>query len=104
MTFRITRLDDAQGPVLKVDGWLQAEGLPDLEREIWGVCGVGSAGLGLDLGGLRQADDASLCLLRRLVLGGARLIDCPPYLALRLSSAAGPQGHEASGPAADRGV
>ena len=104
MTFRITRLDDAQGPVLKVDGWLQAEGLPDLEREIGRVWVAGPAGLGLDLGGLRQADDASLWLLRRLLLGGARLIDCPPYLALRLSSAAGPQGHEAPGPAADRGA
>jgi hypothetical protein len=42
--------------------------------------------------------------LRRLLLGGARLIDCPPYLALRLSLAASPQGHEVPGPAADRGA
>lgn len=105
MTFRITRLKDSQGPVLKVDGWLQAEGLPDLEREIGGAQSPGSAGLGLDLGGLRQADEASLSLLRRLVQEGARVIDCPPYLALRLATPAGPHGQqEAPGPAPDRGV
>lgn len=104
MTFRITRLKDSRGPVLKVAGWLQAEGLPELEREIAGARSPGPAGLGLDLGGLRQADEASLCLLRRLVQEGARLIDCPPYLELRLATAAGPQGHEAPGPAPDRGA
>jgi hypothetical protein len=34
-------------------------------------------------------------LLRRLVADGARLTNCPPYLALRLNAAARPEDHGA---------
>ena len=98
MTFRITRLDDPKGPRLKVDGWLEAEGLSDLEKEVEHACGDPSAGLTLDLAGLRHADEAAAVLLRRLAAGGARLIDCPPYLALRLAAPAGPDGRGRVGP------
>ncbi len=95
MTFRITRLDDHRQTVLTVDGWLEAEGLPDLERELDRARGVSPAGLILDLSGLRQADEAAVELLRRLAAGGARLTNCPPYLALRLAAPASRKRHEA---------
>jgi ABC-type transporter Mla MlaB component len=95
MTFRITRLDDHRQTVLKVDGWLEAEGLPDLERELDRARRVSLAGLTLDLSGLRQADEAAVELLRRLAAGGARFINCPPYLALRLAPPGSRNGHEA---------
>ncbi|MGE5155262.1 MAG: hypothetical protein ACM3ST_14775, partial [Bdellovibrio bacteriovorus] len=89
MTFRITRLDDPQRTVIKVDGWLQAKGLPDLERELDRIRGDASAGMTLDLSGLRQADEAAVELLRGLAAGGAQFINCPPYLALRLAPPGG---------------
>jgi anti-anti-sigma regulatory factor len=95
MTFRITRLDEPQGTVLKVDGWLDAAGLPDLQREIDRAASASSTGLTLDLAGLRQADEAAVELLRRLAAGGARFINCPPYLALRLAPPGSRKGHEA---------
>lgn len=94
MTFRITRLDDPEQTILKVDGWLQAGGLADLERELERALDNASAGLTLDLSGLRQADEAAVELLRRLAAGGARLTNCPPYLALRIAAPGGRNGHE----------
>ncbi|MCU0835854.1 MAG: hypothetical protein MUC77_15705 [Chromatiaceae bacterium] len=91
MTFRITRLDDSQRAVVKIDGQLEVESLAELLL----ACGDPSSGPTLDLGGLRQADEAALALLRRLAAGGARLVGCPPYLALRLGLPAGPDGHDA---------
>lgn len=98
MTFRITRLDDPQQTVLKVDGWLRAEGLADLERELERALDNASTGLTLDLSGLRQADEAAVELLRRLAVGGAQFINCPPYLALRLAPPGDRKGHEAPSP------
>ena len=95
MTFRVTRLYDPQGALLQVDGWLEAEGLADLEREIGGANGRGPARLTLDLSGVRQADEAAVALLRRLAAGGAWLINCPPYLALRIAAPGERNGHEA---------
>lgn len=95
MTFRITRLDDPERTVLKVDGWLKAQGLPALEWELERARGDASAGLLLELSGLRGADDAAVELLRRLAAGGARFINCPPYLALRIAAPGDRNGHEA---------
>lgn len=80
MTFRITRVDEPQRTILKVDGWLQADGLAEFER----TCGDPSAGLTLDMRGLRQADEASLALLRRLRAAGATFEGLSAYLTLRL--------------------
>jgi hypothetical protein len=49
MTFRITRVDEQRRTILKLDGWLQADGLAELER----TCGDLSARLTLYLRGLR---------------------------------------------------
>lgn len=95
MTFRITRLDDPEQTILKVDGWLQAEGLADLERELERALENATARLTLDLSGLRLADEAAVELLRRLAAGGARLTNCPPYLALRIAAPGDRNGHEA---------
>lgn len=80
MTFRITRVDDQRRTILKVDGRLQADGLAELER----ACGDPSAGLTLDLRGLRRADEASLASLRRLRAAGATFEGLSAYLTLRL--------------------
>lgn len=90
MTFRITRLGSPRGNLIKVDGWLQADGLGELES----ACGDPSAGQILDLRELRQADEASLGLLRRLTAGGARIINCSPYFALLLGVQADQTGHD----------
>lgn len=89
MTFRITRIDDQRRTILKLDGWLQADGLAEFER----TCGDPSARLTLDLRGLRQADDASLAVLRRLRAAGVNFEGLSPYLNLRL----GPAGPEDKG-------
>ncbi len=81
MTLRITRVDDPRGTVLKVDGMPRAAELDELRR----ACARPTAGLTLDLTGLRHADEAAISLLRSLGAAGARLINCPPYLALRLA-------------------
>jgi hypothetical protein len=90
MAFRITKLGSPRGKLIKVDGWLRADGLAELES----ACGDASAGLILDIRELRQADEASLGLLRRLAAGGARIINCSPYFALLLSVQADPTGHD----------
>lgn len=66
MTFRITRLGDPRQPILKVDGWLRIDGLAEFVR----ACGDPSAGLTLELSGLRQVDEASLASPRRLRAAG----------------------------------
>jgi hypothetical protein len=91
MTFRITRLLDGQTTVVKIDGRLEVEGLPELVV----ACGDPASGPILDLAGVRQADAAAVELLRRLAAAGARLAGCPPYLALRLGVPAAPDGHDA---------
>ena len=83
MTFRITRLDDPRRTIRKVDGWLQIDGLAEFEQ----ARGDPSAGLILDLRGLRQADEASLAFLRRLRAAGATLVGLSAYLTLRLGPA-----------------
>jgi hypothetical protein len=95
MNFRLTRFDGPAGVVLKIDGWLSADGVPELEREVQCALASGSATLTLDLEELRQADETAAVLLRRLVADGARLANCPPYLALRLNAAARPEDPDA---------
>jgi hypothetical protein len=80
MTFRITRVDDPRRRILEVDGWLQVDGLAEFEQ----ACGDPSAGLTLDLRGLRHADEASLTSLRRLRAAGASFVGLSAYLTLRL--------------------
>ena len=74
MTFRITRVDDPRRTILEVDG------LAEFEQ----ACGDPSAGLTLDLRGLRHADEASLTSLRRLRAAGASFVGLSAYLTLRL--------------------
>jgi anti-anti-sigma regulatory factor len=85
MTLRITRLDDQHGTIIKVDGWLQAEGVSALEQELECAYAGRPLRLTLDLGGLRQADEAAVDLLCKVAATGAELTACPHYLALRLA-------------------
>lgn len=70
--------------MLKIDGRLQSEDLPELER----VCADDLQGLELDLSGLRGVDESAVALLRRLRTQGVRLTGVSAYVALRLGGAA----------------
>jgi hypothetical protein len=80
MDFRITRIDDESGTLLRIDGWLGRHGLGELRR----AHETTTMPITIDLSGLRLADDAALEALKRLESGGARLIGASRYLALRL--------------------
>lgn len=92
MTVRITRLDTPEGGCVKVDGWLGADGLAELER----ICSESPLRLTLDLKDLRQADETAVSFLRRLVVDGARLVNCSPYFALLLYMPPAPNRHGTS--------
>ncbi|WP_207168509.1 hypothetical protein [Thiocystis violacea] len=80
MTVRITPTDTSDDRVLKIDGWLHAPDLPELER----LCAKGEQALTLDLSELRSVDDAAVSFLRQQRAQGARLIGVSAYLTLRL--------------------
>ncbi len=80
MTVRITPTDTSDDRVLKIDGWLHAPDLPELDS----LCANGPRTLTLDLADLRGVDEAAVGFLRQRRARGARLIGVSAYLALRL--------------------
>ena len=76
MVFRITRVDDENGTLLRVDGQLSLEGLSELEH----ASEKASTPLTIDLTDLRLADEPSLEALRHLESGGAKLVGASQYL------------------------
>jgi ABC-type transporter Mla MlaB component len=73
---------DAEVRVLRLEGWLEGEAVPELER----VVRSGSGPLRLDLSELRSADTAGLAVLRALRAAGASLVGASPYIRLLLGS------------------
>lgn len=69
--------------LVKVDGRLDAEGVPELEK----VTRDESAALCLDLSGLRLADGEGIAALLRLQEAGAVIQGASPYLRLLLEEA-----------------
>jgi len=69
--------------VIKVDGRLDAEGVPELEK----VTRDESATLCLDLSGLRLADADGIAALLRLQKAGAVIQGASPYFKLLLQEA-----------------
>ncbi len=66
--------------VVRVEGWLDADGAAELERVV--ACLTGR--VSLQLSGLRSADEAGLSSLRDLWGRGVSLTGVSPYLRLLL--------------------
>ena len=71
--------------VVRVDGWLTAEEIAELERAVGGL----GPTVTLDLVELRSADRAALEILRSLRERGAELRNVPPMIALLLDDGRG---------------
>ena len=76
MTIRITRSTEGKAAVLRIEGRLNADTVPDLEKE----CRSAEPPLRLDLSGLSSADKDGIQTLRRLSAEGAELFGTSPYV------------------------
>ena len=76
MTIRITTSKDDKATTIRVEGRLNAEAVPDLQREVQLV----SAPLRLDLSGLISADAEGIKKLRALSAKGAELRGASAYI------------------------
>jgi hypothetical protein len=82
VTLRIA-CDQASGiSVIRLEGWLEADVVTELER----VVGECARPLRLDLTQLRSADPAGLAVLKALREQGAVLVGASPYLHLLLGT------------------
>lgn len=68
--------------VMRLEGWLEGEGVAELER----VIGSGSGSLRLDLAELRSVDKAGLAVLRAHRAAGAAIVGASPYIRLLLGT------------------
>ncbi len=68
--------------VVRLEGWLEAEDVAELER----VIGEGSGPIRLDVSELRSLDPAGLAVLRALRTAGASIVGASPYIRLLLGS------------------
>ena len=78
MTLRITAEPEPDACVLRLEGRLRAEELPELEQSVAAGARV------LDLAGLVAADEAGVAALRRLRGGGIEIRNASHYIALLL--------------------
>ena len=76
VTIRITRYTEGKAAVLRIEGLLSADTVPDLEA----VCRFAEPPLRLDLSGLSSADKDGIRTLRRLSAEGAELFGASPYV------------------------
>lgn len=83
MQLRIVVSLEGLKTVVKVDGRLDAEGVPELEK----VTRDKTTVLYLDLSGLRLADSQGVAVLLRLQGAGAVIQGASPYLKLLLEEA-----------------
>jgi anti-anti-sigma regulatory factor len=83
MQLRIVVSSEGLKTLVTVDGRLDAEGVPELER----VTHDQGAALCLDLSGLRLADSEGIAALLRLQKTGAVIQGASPYLKLLLEEA-----------------
>jgi anti-anti-sigma regulatory factor len=82
MTIYIACSSDSGIRVVRLEGWLEAEAVAELERVISG----GSGPLRLDLSELRSADTAGLAALRALRAAGTSIVGASPYIKLLLAT------------------
>ncbi len=76
MSIRITTSKDDKATTIRVEGRLNAEAVPDLQREVK----LASAPLRLDLSGLISADAEGIKKLRALSAKGAELRGASAYI------------------------
>jgi anti-anti-sigma regulatory factor len=76
MAIRITTSSGEEMATIRVEGRLNAEGVPDLERELQAA----GAPVRLDLSGLMSADAAGVRELRALSASGVELCGASPYI------------------------
>jgi hypothetical protein len=77
---RLTVVEREDLTVIRVDGRLVADGIPDLEE----ACRVARRPLVLDLTHLATTDDTGVVALRRLTGEGVHLLGASPYIGLLL--------------------
>ena len=82
MLLRIAEERLGEFSVVHVAGRLVGEGVEELGR----VCAASLRPLRIDLGGLLQADDLGLSLLRSLRESGVELTEVSPFISLLLDS------------------
>jgi ABC-type transporter Mla MlaB component len=82
MTIHVSETKHKHGRVLKVDGHLKANDVPELTRAYLSEQGNSV----LDLSELQSADSAGLALLRELVALGAEIHRASPYIELLLKT------------------
>jgi hypothetical protein len=82
MGVRITRTTEAGKTVIRVDGQLSVESVPELRRE----CQLAEVHFVLGLSGLLSADNAGLEILRELASDGAELRGASTYVQMLLDS------------------
>jgi anti-anti-sigma regulatory factor len=80
VTIRISTRRDGPREVVAVDGRLDADVVPELERVIAEL----SAPVCMDLAGLKSADEAGLGVLRALLAHGVAVTGASPYFRLLL--------------------
>jgi hypothetical protein len=81
----ITVVEEAAGTLVRVDGWLAGEGVPELVRVLDSAAGQTR----LLLHDLRGADAAGISVLRQLEDRGVPLDGLSTYIRLMLASPAG---------------
>jgi hypothetical protein len=83
VTIRIVRSGGDDGLVLRVEGWLEAPDVPELERVVDASV---AAGVALDLSELRAACRSGIQALRIFGERGIMLRHVPPSIALQLDA------------------
>ena len=76
MTIRITKHTEGKTTTIRLEGRLEADAVPDLEKE----CRSAEPPLRLDLSDLSSADEDGIQTLRRLSAEGAELFGASPYV------------------------
>jgi hypothetical protein len=80
VTFRITIDEESGIQTVRLAGWLESQGVTELER----VVSDRSGPLRLDLTELRSADRAGVMLLRALYAKGESFVGASPFICLLL--------------------
>jgi ABC-type transporter Mla MlaB component len=80
MAVRITRTADSDRPVLRIDGQLRSEDVPELAREYGSV----EEPTVLELSHLQSADAVGVEALLQLIALGAEIRGASPYIELLL--------------------
>ena len=82
MPIRVTKIAEASGTLVKVDGWFKAEDVEEFVHLLEQLAGDTA----LELSELQSADRAAVELLRELIASGVQLRGVSPYLDVLLKA------------------